>query len=67
MTLGGKLGWAVAVCVALLIGLLAGIWIGGEIEADIQEEFLASADLPQECWDRIEEAAAKIIRDYEGE
>jgi len=67
MTLGGQLGWAVAVCVALLIGLLAGIWIGGEMEAEIHEEFLASADLPQECWDRIEAAAAKIIRAYEGD
>ena len=66
MTLGGRVGWAAGVGVALLIGFGAGVWAGGEIEAGIHEEFLASADLPQECWDRIEAAAAKIIRDYEG-
>ena len=66
MSLGAKLGWAVAVCVALLIGFGAGVWIGGEMEADIQEEFLMNADLPEVCWEKLGAAAEKIIRDYEG-
>ncbi|GFO80559.1 hypothetical protein [Methyloceanibacter sp.] len=66
MSLGAKLGWLVAVCVAGLAGLLAGIWIGGEMESDIHQEFLMSANLPAECWDRIEAAAQRVIRAYEG-
>lgn len=65
MTLGGKPGWLVAVCVALLIGLLAGIWIGGEIEADIHDEFLMNADLPEVCWEKLGAEAERIIREYE--
>lgn len=65
MTPGGKLGWAFAVSIALLLSFGIGVWVGAEIESDVYLELLTSADLPQMCWDKIEEAAEGVIRDYE--
>ena len=67
MSLGAKLGWAVAVCVALLIGLGAGIWIGGRIESDVHTEFLMNADLPEICWEKLGAEAERVLRKFHGE
>lgn len=67
MKSNAKLLWIVAVCAAATFGLAAGIWIGGEIEADIHDEILAKAELPVECWKKIEAAANALVLEYSGE
>ncbi len=62
-----KLLWVIGVFAAATVGLLAGIWIGGEIEADVHQEILMNADLPEVCWEKLSAEAERVIREYEGD
>jgi len=64
---GATLLWIVGLFAAATVGLLAGVWIGGELEADVNQELLTNADLPEVCWEKIGAEAERIIRDYEGD
>jgi len=67
MSGGAKLIWTVVVFAAATVGLLAGIWIGNEVAADVHQEFLMNADLPEICWEKLGAEAQRVIRDHDGD